>query len=258
MPTFRHAKNTSVYYGAYDLSTSLRSASMPLQTDTAETTAFRSTVKTHVVGQSGATAEIEGMFAFDAVAKEIGSILEDYAALETPIPFALALGLYPVPAGSPMRAGLAYESNVNYSGSVSDIVGISASLQLSDTAGPTIALQNPDTDIALTDIAVNGAAQDYSALRVGANTDFPNGGICCVHVLENSVDDVVSLVLQSQDGVGGYVDINSSPFSIPANTIGYHHEVVTDPVDDDIRWSITATGTGTLRILAYFIPKLGS
>lgn len=67
MPTFRHGKNTFFSITdsgdvVRDISNALRDISFPRQADTAETTAFGSTVKTYVIGIPGASFSISGMF----------------------------------------------------------------------------------------------------------------------------------------------------------------------------------------------------
>jgi len=263
MPTFSHGKNSSIFLGGYDLSTSLRSAGINRSLDTGETTAFKSTNKTYVIGTTGATADIEGMFAYDDTAKEIGEILEDYAALETAIPFTISYGASPT-RGDVVQGGVGYLSQISYSGSSTDIVGMSASIQMSDNAGRSLALQTPATAISCTGVTQAGTSVSYTPLLIGdtdgagpdiANTDFPAGGISVFHVLENSVNATTTIVLQSQDASAGYVDIGTAQ-SFTSATVGYAFESTSDPVDDDIRWNIVTTGTGTLKLLAYFIPTV--
>jgi hypothetical protein len=263
MPTFAHSKNSAIFLGAHDLSTQLRSTSIARSTDTGETTAFQSTNKTYVLGTATGTAELDGMFAYDhSSAKAIAEVLEDYAALETAIPFAISFGEIPV-VGTVLQAGIGHLSSVAYSGSVSDIVGMTASMQLSDTAGRTRSLQNPATTINTTGVTVAGTGVDYSSLRIGdtdgggddvANTNFPVGGIACYHILSNTVNAETTIVLQSRDGAAAWVDIGTAQ-SFASATTGYAHQIVTTAVDDEIRWNIVTTGTGALKILAYFIPK---
>ncbi len=69
MPTFRHGKNTVVKIAAIgapgtvvDLSNVFREFNLPRDIDSAETTAFQSTVKTWVIGIPGATLTGGGMF----------------------------------------------------------------------------------------------------------------------------------------------------------------------------------------------------
>ena len=127
-----------------------------------------------------------------------------------------------------------------------------------------MALQNPATVIACAGVTQAGTEVDYVSLVLPdtdaagpdvANTNFPGGGIACFHVLSNSVNATTTIVLQSRIGVGAYVDVGTAQ-SFPTNAVGYAHQIVTASVEDGMRWNIVTTGTGSLRLLAYFIPKM--
>jgi hypothetical protein len=252
----RHGKNSTILLGGYDLSTSLRTAGIPRSIDTAETTAFKSTNKSYVIGLPDGSITLEGMFAYDNTTKEIAEIVEDYAAQETAIPVMINLG-GAITAGAAVHAAVAYETSINYSGSHTDIVGLSLNLQCSGSIGSSIALSNPSTAVTLSGSSTNGTGVDYSGLLVGSNTDFPNGGTVALQVLENSVDDTTTIVAQSSPDGSTWTDIGDS-IDVATDTVGGWFTTDTAAVDDSIRWSITAAGSGDIKFVACFIPSQSS
>jgi hypothetical protein len=265
MPTFVHSKNTGVYFGGYDISSYMRSVSFPATIDTAETTAFRSTAKSYVIGNTDETVTMEGMFSFSNVGpKEIGSIVEDYAAQEAPVPFALAMGKGVVAIGDVIHGGVALETNVSYTSSNSDIVGVSVTLQSTGTSGRSLALTAPESTINCAGATIAGTEVDYTPMLrpdydgagpITALTSFPKGGLACLQVLSNTVNASTVCAIQSRAGVGTWADIHT-PWSVPTTAIGGYHAFMTTDVKEKIRFNIATTGTGALKVLAYFIPLL--
>lgn len=125
---FRHGKFThfSLQNAAgtvIDISTYLRDVSMPRQIDTAETTAFQSTVKTFVIGIPGATFSVSGMFDL-----ALDTILNGIAGME-----AARTWVYGPEGNLATRRryqGSAYLTNYSITGSVSDMVGFTADFQV--------------------------------------------------------------------------------------------------------------------------------
>lgn len=128
MPTFRHGKLT-VFKVAdntatlRDISNVCRSVNFPRPVDTAETTAFGSTVKTYVIGIPGASFSVQGMFDLTVDGYFNGILGQE-----------LAVAFEYGPEGSTVTrrkyTGNCYLSNYSVSGSVSDMVQFNADFQI--------------------------------------------------------------------------------------------------------------------------------
>lgn len=253
MPTFRHGKVVKVFYGAYDLSTMLREASFNRTADTPETTAFGSVNKSYVVGIPGGVANCSGMFS--AGASDIAPVLDAAFGQETPSPITIAYDSG-VANGKRVYGGLSLLSTFNITGSISDMVGITADFQLTDVAAPGISLRDPGSALALTGVASAGTATDYDALD-NASNQMPFGGLAILHVVANTVNAGTTMALQSATTSGGAYSDFATFASIPATTIQTQYVIVprTTTVNQWLRYNITATGTGNLSFLTYFVPS---
>jgi hypothetical protein len=236
----------------------LKSVTATSSSDTADTTAFMDAYKTSVLGLPSATLSAEGMFAFDTTANQahIDNVLQNLMAQEAaePVTYAVDGG---VTAGKLVRGGPCYESSVQVSGSVSDLVGITAEFQVTDGFFNGLSLRDPDTPLALTGAASPGTGVDYTAFATDLTpaVQMQNGGIAVLHVMNNTVNASTTLKIQHSTLIGGtYIDI--ATFTIPATTVdGYFAVVAPTNIDKFIRYNITATGTGNLSFLAYFAPR---
>jgi hypothetical protein len=128
MPTFRHGRNT--YFAIQDsggtirdISNCCREVGFPRQSDTADTTAFGSTVKTYVIGIIGASFNVSGMY--DATAD---GYLSGIYGMEASRDFEYG------PEGSTSTrvkfTGDVFLTNYQISGSVNDMVAFSADFQI--------------------------------------------------------------------------------------------------------------------------------
>lgn len=131
MPTFRHGRGSKVLVGAYDLSTMFREAQVNRTADTAETTAFGSTVKSYVIGMIDAGVSLSGMFS--AGAGDVDPVLSQIFGQEAAVPITV---MYDNPgtgsgmvAGSRLNFGQGLEASYGVSGSVGDMVAVSADVK---------------------------------------------------------------------------------------------------------------------------------
>lgn len=120
MPTFSHGKNTNFQIQdsggvTRDISNVLRSVNFPRQADTAETTAFTSTVKSYVVGIPGATFSIQGMFD-----QTVDGYLQGIYGMAAARGF--VYGPQGSTAGNAKYTGSCYLTNYTITGGVSDMV----------------------------------------------------------------------------------------------------------------------------------------
>lgn len=136
MATFRHGKNTNFQISdsvptVRDISNVLKDVSFPRQVDTAETTAFTSTIKTYVIGIPGATFSCSGMFDLT-----VDGYLNSILGQETATPFVYG------PEGSTVTrrkfTGNAYITNYTISGTVSDMVGFQLDMQITGAITATV------------------------------------------------------------------------------------------------------------------------
>lgn len=259
MPTFRHGKNIKVFFGAYELTPFLRSISIPMSADTADTTCFAAPVKTYVIGIPSASANAEGIFSYDNVAPnaDIENVLS--AAYGQEAPTLLAVGFDgSLAAGKSVYVGESHLSNYNIAGSVSDLVALNSDWQITDFCNPGISLNNADVNTAVTASPVVGTGQDYAALcEEPGFTTMTRGGVAGIHLVTNTATGAgTTIKVQHSNLIGGtYVDL--ATLTVAASTIGTVDVVIPrgTTVNRFIRFNITATGTGNLRFLAYFAPR---
>lgn len=258
MPTFRHGKGSRVFVDGYDLSRQLRSVQPQMGADVAETTAFLSGAKTFVPGIPEMSVACEGMFSYDnTLLGDIDNVTQAIMAQETAV--AITVGLdNGVTVGKAIKSGMAFESDVNVSGSITDIVALTANFKVTDSFFGGLALSDADNVAALTGVAVTGVGQDYTAFatNITPTVQMKNGGICTLHVMTNTVNAGTTLKIQHSTAIGGtYVDL--ATFTIPTVTKAGYWSLVAPgtAVDKFIRYNITATGTGNLKFLCTFAPR---
>lgn len=136
MPTFRHGKLTvfkitDAAATLRDISDVLREVSFPRQADTAETTAFLSTVKTYVIGIPGASFNCSGMFDLT-----VDGYLNGIYGMEAARAF--EYGPEGSATGRRKFTGSAYLTNYQISGSVSDMVSFTCDWQITGAITATV------------------------------------------------------------------------------------------------------------------------
>lgn len=259
MPTFRHGKAIRVFHGGYDVSTFLKDVSIPRTSDVAETTAFGSTVKTFVLGTTESKASASGMFSYNTSAPnaDIDNIMSAAFGQEAFYPVSVAFDSGVATAGKTVVCGQVLNSGYNISGSVSDIVGITADWQYSGPLRNALTLNAVDTNIALAGVTVQGTGIDCSALLPTGATQFLLGGMAVLHVFSNTVNAACTIRVQSSNLIGGtYVD--EAVFTVvPTATVqGEAQELARGTVVDKfLRYQIVTTGTGNIKMLCTFAPS---
>lgn len=187
-----HGKNTKVLINSTNFTTSFKEYSVAQKMDVAEASTFGVNTKQYVQGLKDATLSLSGYF--DGSADAIDSVLNAAIGATTDPVFTVA------PAGSfalgqRVISGQAIESSYNISGSIGDIVAVSAEFQTDGGLGTGTSLHNlvAASIGAFTDTGqlnpTNAAstAGGYAVLHVTANTT--NSGSTTVKV-QHSVDDV--------------------------------------------------------------------
>lgn len=239
MPTFRHGRGTKLIFGGFDLSDQFRDANVAQSADTAETTAFGSLVKTYVIGMTDGRVSASGMFS--------GGALEEDVALNTLFGQEAAVPLTYAPEGLALGRrvwGLeSYEQSYQVSGTVSDLVGISAEWQ--GTGGVRGGVSVKDIADAVT-VTGNDTGADTG---VATNT---RGGWAVFQVADTTIATSIVLKVQHSTTIGGtYTDLATSAAFTPGGTWGNGKAAsvvrvaagVT--VNQFVRAAWVATGAGT-------------
>lgn len=128
MPVFSHGRNTvfkveSAANNLTDISNVLKEVNFPREVDTPETTAFGSTTRSYVVGFINATFTASGMYD-----PTVDALLNGILGFATARDF--EYGPVGSTIGSPKYTGECYLTNYSATGSVTDMVGISADFQV--------------------------------------------------------------------------------------------------------------------------------
>jgi len=224
MPTFRHGRNTSLLFNQYDLSTYFKDASVSQTADAPETTAFQSSVKTYVIGMIDGKVSLGGMFSGDA--NGVDETLQSVFGVEDPMVFTYAPeGLN---VGRRVWGMAAHETSYQVSGSVSDIVAVSAELQGTGGAKSGWSLADPATPIT--------AAGNGTVVDTGASSTY--GGWAMLHVLANTSTGAATFsIAHATSGGGSYSTLGTfnavtagtttaQRLVIPAQTINRYVRVV--------------------------------
>lgn len=135
MPSFAHGRNTVVFYRGYNVGQYLKEINWATEVDTPETTAFGSTTRSYVVGFPNITITGSGMYssALSATAlPEVDNFMD--AAMGNSasgwLIYGPVGGTIGAPLGFPAKVAYADSTNYSVSGSVTDMVAISADWQV--------------------------------------------------------------------------------------------------------------------------------
>lgn len=128
MPAFSHGRNTifkieSAANSLTDISNTLKEVNFPREVDTPETTAFGSTTRSYVVGFINATFSVSGMY--DPTVDALLNGILGFAASRD-----FEYGPIGSTTGNPRYTGDCYLTNYTDTGSVTDMVGMSADFQV--------------------------------------------------------------------------------------------------------------------------------
>lgn len=196
MPTFRHGRGTRILVSEFDLSTYFKDASMASTVDTPESTAFQSDTKTYVVGMTDGRFSLGGMFSGDA--NGVDEVFSAAFGDETPVIFTYAPEGLAV--GRKVWGAAAIETSYGISGSVSDIVAVSAEFQGTGGVRSGWSLASPDTPI----------SADGNGTVVDTGSAFTGAAYAVLHVLSNaSTQDATISVMHATSAGGVYASLGS-------------------------------------------------
>ncbi len=249
MPSFRHGKNTAIFFKQYDLSSFFREVTWGKDVDSAETTAFQSTNKTYVIGVPGGQVSAGGMFS-GAAASDVDPVINAQLAVETPATIIVADD-----GGATLsrrcQLGLVHETSYEVAAAVADMVGISAAFQITD-----------GNDFG----AIVHALEAETATTNDAGTDFFTttsvGGVMIIAMVANT-RDAGSIAIKLQDATtlgGAYSDVTGAAFtSIAAGALSSERIVL--PTSTSVRqfvrcaWTVTGGTTGSYTFVVGFAKR---
>lgn len=196
---FKHGKNTQVLLNSTDLSPYLNAADLSLDADTAETTTFTSSWKTAIVGTSGMSYELGGLY---------DPTLTTMAALTT-TDFGSVLTVAPAGAsaiGDRVRMMSVAETAYGESSAVGDAIAFSATLMGTGALGDGQVLHVLGEDTNTT----TGAEKDDAAATT-------TGWMAHLHV---TLVDGGSWVIKLQDAAvsNTYSDVTGGAFTAATGT----------------------------------------
>jgi hypothetical protein len=251
MPTFRHGRGSKVLYGGYDLSNQFREANINSQADTADTTAFGSSVKTYVMGMIGGTAALSGMYS--GAAGDEDAVLSAAFGQETPTPVTIGFdsGLA---IGRRIAAAQVHQSSYQISGSISDMVAVSADLQATGGFMPGVSLLDSATTVN-TMATANGTSVDQGA------TGAPWTANCYanLHVVTNSLVNTgtFTFAVQHSSDDSTFADLLTFTGFTTATGVFAQHVRSSGAVTINryirARWVYAATLTGSFNAHVSFV-----
>lgn len=248
MPTFVHGKDTKVYLDEFDLSGYFNSADVSVSNDTAESTAFSASSKTHLLGLNDGTVSLAGMWSADTDGsdEELQAIL---GAATTPlVTVALSAGTI----GN--RAVIAKAQALNYaiSNPVGDVSAVTADLHASTDAVSNLT-HAVSTGVQLT----TGASVAYSALGALASVDnsatSANGGAAILHVPANTISGgTTAIKVQHSANDSTWADLISFA-AVGASAVTSELSAVTGTVNRYLRATASTAGSsGSITFMVTF------
>lgn len=241
MPTYRHGKNTSVFFDKYDLSTFFSEASTSRTVETNETTTFGASAKTYLAGLRDGTVSLSGLFdgsvaaVDELLAASLGSSTDNVATF-------LFEG---VTTGQICHLMTTQSTSYEVTSPVSDVVSVSAELQANGglESGRVLAANSTIATATTT----NGTSVDNAA----AST---NGGVAHVHVTANTRNGTTTIKVQHSVDNSTWVDLVTFATVAISTTTSERVTVATGvSVNRYLRSQIvTAGATGSITSTASF------
>jgi hypothetical protein len=242
IPTFRHGKNTKVYFGTTDITAFFNQGSVANTVDMGDTTTFGSSAKTYVAGHLDSKASLSGLF--DGTAAAIDDILNTALGQEdrvfTYMPEGGVLG---------RRAYCGHVQSASYevTSPVSDVVSTSAEFQGDGGifSGVVLAVDQ----VVATATTTNGTNVDNGALT-------SNGGVATLHVTANTRSAVTTVKVQHSVDNSVWVDLVT--FTQPGISTVTSEKVdvaAGTTVNRHLRAQSVTTGTGSITYTIAFARR---
>lgn len=151
--TFSHGRKCEVAVDRYDATEFFKGANLSVDVDTAETTTFRKTYKTHAVGQVAGTVDLDGFY--DNVQSPLFKAL-----VATDTPFVATVGPEGLRLSDHVRMLSVESTNLAESSSVGDVVMTNWSMQSTEEIFYGVGLKDPTTAVTVTGVS---ASHDFGA-----------------------------------------------------------------------------------------------
>ena len=237
--SFVHAKGTEIFAHGRDISGYCKSAKVSGKADTAETTTFGNSSKTHLAGLVDATMALEGFV--DGAASGGDSILAALFGIDSKIfsryPAGDTRGNY----GQHMSAA---QVSYDITGSIADAVGFSAEAQSSVAAerGQSLKSGSDSVTTSTSETVVDDAASSL------------NGGAAYLHVLSKASGTTIDVIIEHSDtGVGAWSTV--ATFA-QASAAGVAERVaIVGTIKEFVRASWALGGGGTWKINVALVRK---
>lgn len=243
MPTFRHGKNTKVYFGITDLSTYFNNGSVSSTVDTGETTTFLAGAKTYVAGMIDSKASLSGFF--DGTAAAVDAVLATALATDDAVFTYMPEGGV---LGRRCYCGWATQTSYEVTSPVSDVVSVSTEVQGDGGlfSGVVLAV---DTAVAAA-TTTNGTNVDNGALT-------SNGGLATLHVTANTRTGTATFKIQHSVDNSVWVDLATFTVVGVSSTTAERIAVAAGTtVNRHLRVQcVTAAGTGSITYTAAFARR---
>lgn len=242
IPTFRHGKNTKVYFGPADITTFFNQGSVSNTVDMGDTTTFGSSAKTYVPGHRDSKASLSGLF--DGTAAAIDDILNTALGTEDRVFTYMPEGGV---LGRRAYCGHVQAASYEVASPVSDVVSTSAEFQGDGGIFSGVALA-VDTVVA-TATTTNGTNVDNGALT-------SNGGIGTLHVTANTRSAATTVKVQHSVDNSVWVDLVSFTSPGISTTTAEKVEVAAGTtVNRHLRAQTVTTGTGSITYTIAFARR---
>jgi hypothetical protein len=248
MPTFRHGKNTLVFFDKFNLSEYFNSATTSAMVDAVETTTFGSANKTYAIGMKDGTVSFEGLWS--GVLDVLGSdkVLHDAFGSETKTLITVATEGPTI--GYRCKLVNADDTSYEIKSAIADMVTISAQAQASGT------VSGFDSGVLL------AANQTVSAVTANTSVDnavsSTNGGVAHLHVTANSRNGAATIKVQHSANNSTWADLVTFTATTSSTTTSERIEVAAGTtVNRYVRANISAIAgsTGSVTITVGFARR---
>ena len=191
---FAHGKDCELAVDQYVMTGIFRSAGFSATVDTAESTVFGLSNKTHAVGQRQAAISMDGFY-------DEGRQVEVEDRLKAAAPFVATVGPAGLAVGARARLASVVATNVATTSGIGDMTLLNWSLLSTDRVGYGWSLSKPTAVVATT---TNGAAVDTGAAVTGAlwTAHF--------HLHQITATNGTLKIQGSADGSTGWTDLTSA------------------------------------------------
>lgn len=234
-----HGKNTSVLYGAYDLSAYFNSMKVGTKVPMAATTTFQAAAETYLPGIKDGTVSLSGLF--DGAAGAVDEVLTAALAGSDQV-FTGAVDLAAI--GKRCRMAAAQSSAYDVDDSISDAVQVSLDIQANGGVDYGLILHALGS--------VSATANDTSQDNAAASS---NGGVAHLHVVTNTRNGTLVAKVQHSTDNSSWADLITFT-TVTSSTTAAERIAVTGTVNRYVRAQYTIAGsTGAMSFQMAFARR---